>query len=207
MARYLGPSCRVCRRLGTKLFLKGDKCTSDKCVLNKRKFPPGQRPKRMSKLTPYALQLKEKQKLKKMYGMLEKQFHLFFELANRKKGVTGHNLLILLETRLDNVVYRLSMASSRNQARQLVLHGHVLVNGKKVTVPSYRVRPEEIISVTTKSQKMKSIIDCLGAGESNIPVWLQLDVDKFEGRVDHYPAREEIDVPINEQTIVELYSK
>ena len=207
MARYLGPSCRICRRLGTKLFLKGDKCTSDKCILNKRKFPPGQRPKRMAKLTPYALQLKEKQKLKKMYGMLERQFRLFFELANRKKGVTGHNLLVLLETRLDNVVYRLSMASSRSQARQLVLHGHIRVNGMKVTVPSFRVRPEDVVSIAPKSQKLK-IIDSLGAGESHvIPEWLQLDIDKFEGRVDHYPLREEIDIPINEQTIVELYSK
>jgi small subunit ribosomal protein S4 len=207
MARYLAPNCRVCRRLGTKLFLKASRCLSEKCALNRRKAPPGER-QRMGKLTPYAIQLKEKQKLKKMYGLLERQFHIFFDRASRKKGVTGDNLLLMLETRLDNVVYRLCFASSRPMARQLVLHGHILVNGRKVDIASYQVKIGDIVSVKEKSRQIKAVNDTLGSAEShNLSPWLLLDVDKYEGKVERFPTRDEIKIPVNEQAVVELYSK
>ncbi len=208
MARYLGPKCRICRRLGTKLFLKSNRCNSEKCALNKRKTVPGQKAMRLGKLTPYALQLKEKQKLKKMYGLLEKQFKNTFFEASRRKGVTGDNLLMLLETRLDNTVFRLNFASARNTARQLVMHGHILVNGKKVDIPSFHVKTGDVISIAESSRSIKSINDSLGAtDEGSIIPWLKLDVNKYEGVVDHLPLRAEIQVPVNEQTVVELYSK
>ena len=207
MARYLAPNCRVCRRLGTKLFLKATKCLSEKCTLNRRKAPPGER-QRMGKLTPYAIQLKEKQKLKKMYGLLESQFHTFFDRARSKKGVTGDNLLLLLETRLDNVVFRLCFASSRPMARQLVLHGHIRLNGRKVDIPSCQVKIGDVISVKEKSRQIKSVNDTLGAAVSqNLAPWLVLDIDKYEGKVDRFPTRDDIKIPVNEQAVVELYSK
>jgi small subunit ribosomal protein S4 len=176
--------------------------------MNKRKTVPGQKSMKIGKLTPYALQLKEKQKLKKLYGLLEKQFRNTFLEASRRKGVTGDNLLMLLETRLDNVVYRLNFASARNTARQIVLHGHILVNGKKVDIPSYHVKAGDVISVAENSRSIKSINDSLGASdESSIVSWLKLDVNTYEGKVDHLPLRTEIQVPVNEQTVVELYSK
>lgn len=208
MARYVGPSCRVCRRLGAKLFLKGQRCISEKCAMNNRKFPPGQRPNRPGKLTPYALQLKEKQKLRKFYGMLEQPFKLTFKEASRRKGVTGDNLLMLLETRLDNVVYRLRFASSRSMARQIVRHGHIQVNGNKVDIPSYRIKTGDVVTVKEKSRKVQPINDSLGSAESSSVVgWLRLDIDRYEGIVDHLPTREEVEVPASEQTVVELYSK
>jgi len=207
MARYLEPKCRVCRRLGAKLYLKASRCLSDKCALNRRKSVPGER-QRMGKLTPYAIQLKEKQKLRNMYGLLERQFHIFFDRASRKKGVTGDNLLIMLEARLDNVAFRLCFASSRAMARQLVLHGHLQVNGKKVDIPSYQVKIGDVVSVKEKSRQIKSINDTLGgAASQNLPAWLTLDVDKYEGKVERYPNRDEITIPVNEQAVVELYSK
>ncbi len=208
MARYLGPKCRICRRLGTKLFLKSNRCKSEKCAVNKRKSAPGQKAQRLGKLTPYALQLKEKQKLKKMYGLLEKQFKNTFFEASRRKGVTGDNLLMLLETRLDNTVFRLSFANARNTARQLVMHGHIRVNNKKVDIPSYHVKVGDVISVTESSRSIKSVNDSLGAmDDGSIVGWLKLDINKYEGVVDHLPLRAEIQVPVNEQTVVELYSK
>jgi len=207
MARYLAPNCRVCRRLGAKLFLKATKCVSDKCTLNRRKAPPGER-QRMGKLTPYAVQLKEKQKLKKIYGLLERQFHTFFDRASRKKGVTGDNLLQMLETRLDNVVFRLCFASSRPMARQIVLHGHIQVNGRKVDIPSFQAKIGDVITVKEKSRQIKAINDTLGGAESqNLPAWLVLDVDKYEGKIERLPTRDEIKLPVNEQAVVELYSK
>jgi small subunit ribosomal protein S4 len=162
----------------------------------------------MGKLTPYAIQLKEKQKLKKIYGLLEQQFHIFFDRAIRKKGVTGDNLLLMLETRLDNVVFRLCFASSRPMARQLVLHGHILVNGRKVDIASYQVKIGDVVSVKEKSRQIKSINDTLGAAEShNLSPWLLLDIDKYEGKVERFPTRDEIKIPVNEQAVVELYSK
>lgn len=208
MARYTGPSCRICRRLGTKLFLRANRCLSEKCTLNKRKSPPGDKPKRISKLSPYALQLKEKQKLKRMYGLLERQFRLFFERARKKKGITGDNLLQLLELRLDNVVFRLNFASSRNMARQLVRHGHILLNGKMTTIPSIILKPGDVISVKEKSRRISCINEALSRTES-VPVasWLSLNVDAYEGKVERVPLREDIQIPANEQTVVELYSK
>jgi small subunit ribosomal protein S4 len=208
MARYLGPRCRICRRLGVKLMLKANRCLSEKCALEKRKSPPGPKPMRPGKATPYGLQLKEKQKLKKSYHMLEKQFRNFFEVSSRRKGVTGDNLLQMLETRLDNVVYRLNFADSRPMARQLVLHGHILVNNKKVDVASYRVKVGDVITVKEASRQMRAINQSLGASESrSIVAWLILDVDNYKGTVDHLPLRAEIEIPANEQTVVELYSK
>lgn len=208
MAKYLGPRCRICRRLNMKLFLKGDRCLSEKCTLNRRKAPPGDKPKRLTKLSPYALQLKEKQRLKRIYGLLERQFRITFARASRRKGVTGENLLRLLELRLDNIVYRLNFASSRPMARQLVRHGHILVNGRTVTIPSMTLKPGDVVAVKEKSRPMKCVNDALAKAESNpVPPWLVLDVDRYEGRVERVPQREEIPVPVNEQTVVELYSK
>lgn len=208
VARYKGAVCRLCRREMTKLYLKGDRCYS-KCPLEKRAFPPGQhgRTKRI-KLTPYGIQLREKQKVKRIYGILEKQFRLYFEKAEKMKGITGENLLILLERRLDNVVYRLGFASSRNHARQLVGHGHVLVNNKKVDLPSYLTNPGDLITLKEKIIKSPTIIDLLEKVETRgLPPWLELDVENKRGRVLAYPRREDIQFPIQEQYIVELYSK
>ncbi len=211
MARYTGPVCRLCRTEQKKLFLKGDRCKSDKCPINKKRSAPGKDPKaRPGKKTEYGIQLREKQKIKRMYNMLEKQFHLFFERAQRMSGITGDNLIALLESRLDNVVYRMRFASSRAQARQLVSHGHILVNGKKVNIPSYSVRPGDVIEIRERSKKMISVLDALSeVSKSGIMPWLTVDVDALKGTFTAYPRREEVTdlADVKEQLVVELYSK
>ena len=206
MARYTAANCRLCRREGQKLFLKGERCYSPKCALEKRNFPPGQHGQGRKKVSEYGLQLREKQKTKRFYGLQETQFRNLFDKAERKKGITGENLLILLETRLDNVVFRLGFASSRKEARQLVTHGHFTVNGKKVNIPSYEVKAGDVIAVKAKSQnspKFKEIKDMT----ITVPSWVTVDVEKLEGKVLNMPTRDEIDTPVAEHMIVELYSK
>ncbi len=208
MARYRGPVCRLCRREGVKLFLKGDRCYTDKCAMERRPYPPGQHGQMRRKKTEYALLLREKQKLKRIYGVLENQFRRYFEEAERQKGVTGENLLILLERRLDNVVYRMGFANSRNQARQLVRHGHILVNGKKVDIPSYLVEVGDEISIREKSREIPFIKEAIESiPRRGIPSWLEVDHDHFKGTVKALPTREEIAIPVQEQLIVEFYSK
>ena len=209
MARYRDAVCRQCRREKLKLFLKGDRCYSDKCSFERRSFPPGQHGQaRMRKVSDYAIQLREKQKVRRMYGMLEEQFKKYFVMAERAKGVTGENLLMLLERRLDNTIYRLGFASSRNQARQIVRHNHILVNGKKVNIPSFSVSVNDEIVLQEKSRKNESIIDSLEAVvRRGVPSWLELDKDNYKGTVKGLPDRQEITMPIQEQLIVELYSK
>ncbi len=209
MARYTGASCRLCRRESLKLFLKGDRCYSDKCAFERRSFAPGQHGQsRFRKPSDYALQLREKQKVKHMYGMLEAQFRRFFDEAERIRGVTGETLLIMLERRLDNVLYRLGFASSRTQGRQMVRHSLVTVNGRKVNIPSYQVNPGDVIALREKQQKNELIADNLqGAARRGVPSWLELDATAFKGLVKAMPNREEITMPIQEQLIVELYSK
>lgn len=206
MARYTGPSCRLCRREGQKLFLKGERCYSGKCALEKRSYAPGQHGQGRKKSSDYGLQLREKQKAKRFYGLQETQFRNLFDKAARKQGITGENLLIMLETRLDNVVFRLGFASSRKEARQLVTHGHFQVNGKKVNIPSYAVKAGDVITVKEKSQnspKFKEVKDMT----ITVPSWMSVDVQKLEGKVLQIPTRAEIDTPIAEHLIVELYSK
>ena len=211
MARYTGPVCRLCRAEQKKLMLKGDRCKSDKCPINKKRPAPGKDPKaRTGKRTDYGLQLREKQKLKRIYGMQERQFSLFFDRALRMPGITGENLFVLLERRLDNVVYRLRFAVSRSQARQIVLHGHVRVNGKRVNIPSYLVRPEDAIEIDETSKNLVIIKDALKEfGKSGVMPWLQLDPDSMKGKFLALPRRSDItDLgDIKEQMIVELYSK
>ncbi len=208
MARYRGAVCRLCRREGMKLYLKGDRCYSDKCAVERRNYPPGQHGQRRPKFSNYGEQLREKQKVKRIYGVLEKQFRRYFEMADRQKGITGVNLLILLERRLDNMVFRLGFASSRNEARQLVRHNHFRVNGRKVNIPSYLVKPGDVIELREKSRKIQRIQDSLEAVvRRGVPSWLELDKDRFRGRVLALPTREDLTMPIREQLIVELYSK
>jgi len=209
LARYTGGVCRQCRREKLKLFLKGDRCYSDKCSFERRAYAPGQHGQaRMRKVSDYAIQLREKQKVKRMYGMLEGQFRRSFERAERMRGVTGENLLQILERRLDNVVYRLGFANSRNQARQLVRHNHFLVNGKKVNIPSYQVNEGDVITVKEKSRKLEIINDSLQAvARRGVPPWLELDQENFKGTVKSLPERQDVTMPIQEQLIVELYSK
>ncbi|NOQ46434.1 MAG: 30S ribosomal protein S4 [Desulfobulbaceae bacterium] len=209
MARYTGASCRKCRRENLKLFLKGDRCYSDKCAFERRSFAPGQHGQnRFRKVSDYAVQLREKQKVKHMYGMLEGQFRRYFQVADQAKGVTGENLLIMLERRLDNTLYRLGFASSRDQARQLVRHNHFMVNTKKVNIPSFQVKSGDVISLREKSRKNEMITDNIeGAARRGVPSWLELDQNNFQGTVKAMPNREEITMPIQEQLIVELYSK
>ena len=209
MARYVGPVCRLCRRETMKLFLKGERCYGEKCAIDRRNVPPGEHGKgRRAKLLGYGLQLREKQKVKRMYGVLEQQFRRYFEAADRKKGVTGETLLQLLEQRLDNVVYRLGFATSRPQARQLVRHGHFTVNGKRADIPSYSVRAGDLVAVRSGSIKNPAIIyateEVKGRG---IPEWLELDVENLTGRLTAVPTRDQINLPVQEQLIVELYSK
>jgi small subunit ribosomal protein S4 len=209
MARYTDAVCRLCRREGTKLYLKGERCYSDKCAIARRPFVPGQHGKSRKKVSEYGLQLREKQKARRLYGIMEKQFRGYFKIAERMKGITGENLLQLLERRLDNVVYRMGFAGSRPQARQLVRHGHIRINGKKVNIPSYLVNIGETIAVAEKSASGMEHFKALreqGAGHVVVP-WLQVDYDKLEGAVTAFPSREDIDVPIQEHLIVELYSK
>ncbi len=209
MARNIGAACRRCRRENLKLYLKGDRCYSDKCSFERRAFGPGQHGQaRFRKVSDYAVQLREKQKVKSMYGMLEGQFRLTFKKADLQKGVTGENLLILLERRLDNTVFRLGFASSRNQARQLVRHNHILVNEKKVNIPSYLISANDVITLKEKSRANTLITDSLEAvARRGLPSWLELDKDKFKATIKALPNREEITMPIQEQLIVELYSK
>ncbi len=209
MARYREAVCRFCRREGLKLYLKGERCYSDKCSVDRRAKPPGQHGDRRIKHSDYGMQLREKQKVKRIYGLLESQFRNYFAKADLMKGVTGYNLLVLLERRLDNVVYRLGFAGSRNEARQLVRHGHFLVNGKKVNIPSYLVSEGDVIEVKEKSRKSKAFQSALENVQKRggVSRWLDLDVENFKGTLKEYPAREDITMPINENLIVELYSK
>jgi small subunit ribosomal protein S4 len=209
LARNTGADCRQCRRENLKLFLKGDRCYSDKCAIERRAYAPGQHGQlRFRKVSDYAIQLREKQKVKRLYGMLEGQFRRYFELADRAKGVTGENLLMLLERRLDNTLYRLGIASSRANGRQLVRHNHILVNGKKVNIPSYLVSPGDVISVREKSRKNVAIAENIEAvARRGVPSWLELAKENFQGTVKGMPERHEITLPIQEQLIVELYSK
>jgi len=209
MARYTGPVCRLCRREGTKLFLKGTKCASERCPLEKRNFAPGMHGKdRKAKIVGYGLQLHEKQKAKRMYFTLEGQFREYYEKANRAPGVTGEILIQQLERRLDNVAFRLGFAISRRQARQVVRHGHVLVNGKKVNIPSYQVRVGEEISIREGAKKLIIIEQgAQYAAQNPVPAWLEANFDTFSGRILSLPKRTDVNLPINEQLIVELYSK
>ena len=208
MARYTGPACKLCRREGTKLFLKGERCLSGKCALERRHTAPGQHGAATKKYREYGLQLREKQKAKRYYGVLEGQFRSYFEKADKQEGITGENLLILLERRLDNVVYRMGMASSRREARQLVLHSHVRLNGKKVSVPSILVKAGDVISVREESKKsvrIKELID--GMTNHTVPKWLDVNTDAATATVVALPQRDDVDQAFEEQLIVELYSK
>ena len=208
MARYRGSLCRMCRSEGIKLFFKGDRCYTDKCGFERRGYAPGEHGQARRKHSDYGVQLREKQRLKRMFGLLERQFRNYFEKAEKKKGVTGTNLLVFLERRLDNIVYRMGFASSRAEARLLVTQNHFLVNGKKVTIPSYLVSAGDTISVKEKSRKVTRIIESMGTvARRGIPQWLELDKDQFQGVVKMLPAREDITTPIQEQLVVELYSK
>ena len=208
MARTRGPVCRLCRREGMKLFLKGDRCYKDKCAIERRGYAPGQHGRRRSKVTGYGIQLREKQKVKRIYGVLERQFRNYFKKAARRKGITGETLLSFLERRLDNVVYRIGLASSRPQARQFVNAGHVLVNGRRVDIPSFLVKKGDEIAVREKSRKNEFIRQSIETAKGRgVPDWLELDAEAFKGRVTALPKREEIALPITEQLIVELYSK
>ncbi len=207
MARYTGAVCRLCRREGQKLFLKGDRCYSSKCSLDRRAYAPGQHGQSRKKASEYGLQLRMKQKARRYYGVLEGQFHHYFEIAERKTGVTGENLLRLLESRLDNVVYRCGWASSRPEARQLVVHNHFTVNGKKVNVPSYLVKAGDVIAVSEKSrssEKIKAVVEACASRPK--PEWISV-ADNMEAKIVNLPTREQIDVPIEEHLIVEFYSK
>ena len=208
MARYFESVCRLCRRENLKLYLKGDRCYSDKCAVERRGYPPGQHGQGRAKFSNYGVQLREKQKVKRMYGLMEKQFRNFFSKADRQKGITGTNLLLLLERRLDNLVYRLGFANSRSEGRQLVRHSHFTVNGKKVNIPSYLVKVGEVIELCEKSRKIPKIGESLEAvARRGIPSWLELEKEQFRGRLVSLPAREDLTMPIKEQLIVELYSK
>lgn len=211
MARYTGPVCRLCRTEQKKMFMKGDRCKSDKCPLNKKRGAPGKDPKgRTGKRSEYGVQLREKQRIKRMYNMMEKQFHLTFEKALRMPGITGENLIGLLESRLDNVVFRMHFATSRIQARQLVTHCHFLVNGKPVNIPSYQVKPGDVIEVKEKSKKLVVILDALKeVSKSGVSAWITLDIDAEKGTFVSIPRKEEIAelADVKEQLVVELYSK
>lgn len=209
MARYNASSCRLCRRENLKLFLKGDRCFGDKCAFERRPYAPGQHGQRRGrKFSDYRLQLREKQKIKRIYGVLEKQFRGYYYRAERQKGITGINLLMLLECRLDNLVYRSGFSSSRNQARQLVRHNHFLVNNRKVNIPSYRVTPGDVVEVTEKSRKVKQILDAMETVvRRGVPGWVELEKEKFRITLKALPNREDLTMPMQEQLVVELYSK
>lgn len=208
MARYTGPVCRMCRREGTKLFLKGDRCYSDKCAFNRRPVPPGQHGQGRRKVSEYGLQLREKQKMRRAYGLLEKQFRSYFDKASRMKGLTtGTALLQLLELRLDNVVYRLGLGVSRAQSRQLALHRHILINGKRVNIPSYQLQPGDVITVKEGSQSIDIFKAVKENGVANVPKWLEMDADKLTGKVLQKPERDDVDLTLEEHLVVEYYSK
>ena len=208
MARYIDNSCRICRRENQKLFLKGHRCYSDKCAIQRRAYGPGQHGQRRKKLSEYGMQLREKQKTKAFYGILESQFRKYFEMASVKKGVTGENLLQILESRFDNVIFRLGFANSRNQARQLVRHGHFLVNGKKVNIPSYLIKAGDVITLkeTSRQDALFKEIIAVNAKKAITP-WLEADLENYTGKVVRLAAREDVDLPVEEHLIVELYSK
>jgi small subunit ribosomal protein S4 len=206
VARYTGPSCKLCRREGMKLFLKGERCLTEKCAIERRSYPPGEHGRGRIKQSQYLLQLREKQKARRYYGLLERQFRNYYEKAARGSGVSGENLLRLLETRLDNVIYRLGFAASRSQARQLVRHGHFQVNGRRVNIPSYQVKPNDIVMLKTGSPAEQVVRDATDLTASVAP-WLQADHDGLTGKILKLPDREDIDTPVQESLIVELYSK
>lgn len=208
MARYTGSLCRLCRRESMKMFLKGTRCYTEKCAFERRKYPPGQHGHNRGKLSDYGLQLREKQKVKRIYGVMERQFKNYFEKATKMKGVTGENLLKLLERRLDNVVYRMGFAMNRRQARQLVRHGYFMVNGKKVDIPSYLVRPGDTIEIVQSGKELEIIKESLALAEQRgFPVWLEVNAEEMKGKFVRLPEREEIQLPVQEQLIVEFYSK
>ena len=209
MARYTGPVCRLCRREKMKLFLKGDRCFKEKCAIERRGYPPGQHGgRRARRVLGYGLQLREKQKVKRNYGVLETQFRNYFKEADRQRGITGENLLVMLERRLDNVVYSLGFASSRAQARQLVRHGHVLLDGRKATIPSLQVREGQTVAIKEASRKNDQIRASVETARGRgVPEWLELDAESFTGKAVRLPIREDIKLPIQEQLIVELYSR
>jgi small subunit ribosomal protein S4 len=208
MARDSSPQCKQCRREGEKLLLKGERCLTDKCGLDRRAYPPGEHGRgRRRKQSEYLTQLREKQKARRYYGVLEGQFHNYYEAAARQPGVTGENLLKLLELRLDNVIYRLGFGASRRQARQLVRHGHFTVNGRRVNIPSYRVKPEDLIVAVIDSEGLKAVVEDATDLTASVPAWLQADHDNLIGKVLRLPERIDIDIPIQESLIVELYSK
>ncbi len=209
MARYIGSVCKLCRREGTKLFLKAERCYTDKCAIMRRNYPPGQHGQARIKHSEYSVQLREKQKIRRLYGVLERQFRGYFEKAERMKGITGDNLLQLLERRLDNVVQRMGFAGSKKEARLLVRHGHMLVNGKKVNIPSYILRPGDVVELREKSRGITQIQQTLAAVEKRgFPSWLEIDKAQFKGKVLSLPTRDECTMPtVKEQLVVELYSK
>lgn len=208
MARYTDSVCRLCRREGLKLFLKGERCYTDKCAIERRNYPPGEHGQGRSKFSEYAVQLREKQKVKRMYGLMERQFRRYFSLAETARGITGETLLLLLEQRLDNMIYRMGFATSRAEARQLVRHGHFLVDGRKVDIPSYLLRPGQIVTVHERSRAVARILEALEQAERRgVPDWLEVQREAFSGRVKALPARADLTMPINEKLVVELYSK
>ncbi|TAL39211.1 MAG: 30S ribosomal protein S4 [Spirochaetes bacterium] len=209
MAKYIGPSCKLCRREMTPLFLKGQRCLTDKCAVKKKKYPPGPPRKRRGKLSEYGVQLREKQKIKRHYGMLEKQFRLIFEEASSSKGVTGDNMMSLLERRLDNTIYRAGFASSRMQARQLVQHGHITVNGTIVNIPSFRVKAGAVIEIDEKFKSNVTMEDSIKLAKalSAVPEWIEVDYENKKGKILRMPTRQDLTVTFNEQMVVELYSK
>jgi small subunit ribosomal protein S4 len=208
VAKYRGPVCRLCRREGVKLFLKGTRCMTEKCAIERRSYPPGQHGQGRQRVSEYSAQLREKQKLKRIYGLQERQFRNVFGKAERRKGITGEHLLKLLECRLDNVVYRLGFAASRKQARQMVSHGHILLNGRKTDVPAYIVKAGDVVEVRERSRQIPAVLSALEAVDGRgMPAWLALDRGSFKGTVQGMPTKEEIALPVNEQMVVELYSR
>ncbi len=208
MARYTGPVCRQCRREGLKLFLKGERCYTDKCAIERRNYPPGEHGQARPKFSEYSIQLREKQKLKRIYGVFERQFRRYFQMADRARGVTGETLLQILERRLDNIVYRLGFSTSRAEARQLVRHGHFRVNGRKVNIPSYLIKPGDVVTVRERSRQVARIQEALElAQRRGVPDWLEVVAESFTGTVKALPARADLTMPINEKLVVELYSK
>jgi len=208
LARYVEAVCRNCRREGLKLYLKGDRCLTAKCAFDKRAYPPGVHGQRRTKISEYGRQLREKQKAKRIYGMPEKQFRIYYRRSDQMKGITGENLIGMLEKRLDNVIFRLGLAASRNQARQLVLHRHFRVNGQRLNIPSYQVKVGDVVTVNDKSKEIVPIKSAIESGTGKeVPAWLTFDLKDMKGVVERVPVREDVHIPVTEQLIVELYSK
>lgn len=207
MARYIGPVCRLCRREGLKLFLKGERCYTDKCAIERRAYPPGIHGQGHRKQSDYGKQLREKQKVRRMYGLLEKQFRRYYKIASSMKGVTGENLISLLERRLDNVVYRAGFACNRTEARLLIKHGHFRLNGGKASIPSIQIRPQDVVTVRDKSKTLARIQDAVEGSERTTPAWVEVDREGLKATIKSYPVRADVTAPIEEHLIVELYSK